>query len=412
MNVGEILGTRTIVTTSPAWNLSGVHTFVENFFAELASRGWRCHAVITQPGREGFEPPAALKSVATVKCLPSFTGGANLIKRQSALRRFLIRHAPCVYLPNFDFEAAGITPALPPEVITVATLHSDEACYYDFVRRHGTWIDGFAAVSRRISENLSDRVPQVADRVAVIPCGIPSGPGTPTRSETPARPLRIAYCGRIVEYQKRVMDLAQVINICSGEALPVRFTIVGGGPDESRFKEAIAASRHIVRFAGTIPNHEVRRLLETDVDVIVLTSEFEGLPVIMLEAMDAGCVPVVTNIESGIREVVRDGVNGILLPVGDVRAFASAFSGLAANRSRLAQLSEQARRTVRSAPFTITSTADAYEALFAACEKRRDRGDWHREPGSPIIPDEIRLAPRVRRRIRSVLSRLIDRQRA
>ena len=51
-------------------------------------------------------------------------------------------------------------------------------------------------------------------------------------------------------------------------------------------------------------------------DAYILTSEFEGMPNALNEAMARGCVPVVTDIRSGIPELVRYGVNGYRVPVG------------------------------------------------------------------------------------------------
>lgn len=399
---------KTIITTSPTWDLSGVHSFVENLFSELSFRGWDCHIVLTQSSSETCESLPIMPEGVTLARLPSFKGGANLLKRQDALRKYLTRRAPCVYLPNFDFSAAGIIPILPPDVTVVSTLHSDEDCYYEFTHTHGPWIDGFAAVSRKIAAKAAATNPAIANRIATIPCGIPMRPGTRSVKNSTEGVLHVAYCGRLIQYQKRIMDLAKIINICAERSLPIRFTIAGDGADAPKFAEAIAPALDagVARIAGKLPNHEVRALLETDVDVLVLTSEFEGLPVILLEAMDAGCVPVVTDIESGVREVIRHGFNGYLLPVGDTHAFTSVFAELAANPSRLSHIALEAQRTVRFPPYTIASTADAYTKLFTDCASRRDRQTWRRPRGHPIAPPEVYLGARVRIRIRSMLSHL------
>jgi glycosyltransferase involved in cell wall biosynthesis len=108
-------------------------------------------------------------------------------------------------------------------------------------------------------------------------------------------------------------------------------------------------------------------------DVLVLPSRAEGLPVVLLEAMAAGVVPVVSDLPSGIPEIVADGINGYRPPVGDVAAFAKAIAELAGDRERLQTMSRAARQTVVD-HFDIRQRAGDYHALYARWrELRRPR---------------------------------------
>ena len=60
-------------------------------------------------------------------------------------------------------------------------------------------------------------------------------------------------------------------------------------------------------------------------DVLVMPSRNEGLPVALLEAGAAALIPVVSDLPSGIPEVVESGVSGYRVPVGDIRRFADAI---------------------------------------------------------------------------------------
>jgi glycosyltransferase involved in cell wall biosynthesis len=99
-------------------------------------------------------------------------------------------------------------------------------------------------------------------------------------------------------------------------------------------------------------------------DVFLLPSSFEGLPVSLLEAMAQGAVPVVSAVRSGVRELVRDGENGFLVPVGDVACFAERLALLARAPEKLACMSSAARATIASGPYTVSAMCDAYVALF------------------------------------------------
>ena len=74
--------------------------------------------------------------------------------------------------------------------------------------------------------------------------------------------------------------------------------------------------------------------------------QMEGIPVALMEAMAAG-VPVVSTQLSGIPELVRDGVTGLLVPERDPAALAGAMERLAINPGLGARLAEAGRRAVR-----------------------------------------------------------------
>lgn len=86
-------------------------------------------------------------------------------------------------------------------------------------------------------------------------------------------------------------------------------------------------------------------------DVFVLPSQFEGLPLVLLEAMAAG-VPVIGSRVCGIREVIRDGVSGRLVPPADPSALATAILDSLSNPEKAAQWALRARQRVKRT-FTV-----------------------------------------------------------
>jgi hypothetical protein len=80
--------------------------------------------------------------------------------------------------------------------------------------------------------------------------------------------------------------------------------------------------------------------------------------------MGAGLVPIVSDIASGVPELVEHRVSGLRLPVGDVPGFADAIADLAADRATLETMSAAARRAIGSR-FDPRPRTAAYQALFA-----------------------------------------------
>jgi glycosyltransferase involved in cell wall biosynthesis len=167
--------------------------------------------------------------------------------------------------------------------------------------------------------------------------------------------------------------------------IPARLTVVGAGAEETQLREA---SRHHMeagrmRLLGVLPNEKILGLLEHE-DAFIMTSEFEGMPNALLEAMGRGCVPVVTDIRSGIPEVVRDGDSGYLVPVGDVDGFAERFARLQRDPEHRRAMSSRAYRTVDEGTYRTRDMARDYQALFERVLS--EAGGYDRPRGPLSLP--------------------------
>jgi glycosyltransferase involved in cell wall biosynthesis len=145
----------------------------------------------------------------------------------------------------------------------------------------------------------------------------------------------------------------------------VAWTVAGTGPDEGELKRRWAFNAG-VRWMGALTNATLLELYAQQ-DVFVLPTRFEGFPVALVEAMGAGLPAIVSDIPSGVPEIVDEGVNGERPPVGDVRAFAAVIARLDGDRGRLDAMSAEARRMVTSR-FDIRDRVADYQALFARWE--------------------------------------------
>ena len=238
-------------------------------------------------------------------------------------------------------------------------LHGDFEYYYDLAVRHDPIVHAFVAYSRRMYDELIARLPHRADTIFHLPYGIP----LPSAVRRPVDgPLRVIYGGRFEQRQKGVFDLPAIDRALQALGVTVAWTIAGMGPDEGELKQRWAFNPG-VRWPGTLTN---AALLEqfTQQDVFVLPTRFEGFPVALVEAMAAGLVPVVSDIPSGVPEVVDPGINGERPPVGDVGAFAAAIARLDRDRGRLESMSALARDAVASR-FDIQDRVADYQALYA-----------------------------------------------
>lgn len=151
---------------------------------------------------------------------------------------------------------------------------------------------------------------------------------------TRERPMRVLFLGQ-ANVRKGIQDLVEAARLL-GDG-PWCFDVVGR---HSSLPSGIP--RH-VRFHGQVPRSEAGKWYD-EADVFLLPTHSDGFALTQIEAMAHG-LPVVTTRCCG--EVVRDGVNGILVPAGDTTVLAGAIRELAQQPRRLEAMSRAARETVR-----------------------------------------------------------------
>jgi glycosyltransferase involved in cell wall biosynthesis len=174
---------------------------------------------------------------------------------------------------------------------------------------------------------------------AVVPNPAPEAPVLPLRNE-----LRGSYgsqSGTLLAFAGRLTEQKDVDTLLAAmRGLPdATLVLLGDGPERSRL-ERLAQEYGLgerTRFLGAGEREDVLRLSRA-ADAVVLSSTWENLPHTVVEALSVG-TPVVATAVGGVPEVVEDGVNGLLVPPGDVEALAEALRRLveeAGLRDRLA----------------------------------------------------------------------------
>jgi L-malate glycosyltransferase len=146
------------------------------------------------------------------------------------------------------------------------------------------------------------------------------------------------------------------------EAVPaVRFLIIGDGPLREQVQASIAELGLAEVTIRPGLQADVRPYL-AEMDVFMMSSEFEGLPVALLEAMAMQCVPVCTAV-GGIPEAITHGQNGVTVAPGDANGLAESVVTLLADRQRLAALGVAGRATVIER-FSMQRMADDLERIY------------------------------------------------
>ena len=342
----------------------GVFTYVCNLLRSNTSDRFETFAVLTR-SRFG-EPPADWRIGADHEVhFPHQLPKENLY---SVARRLLkvIPKGPGVVVTNDLLELAAFS-IYDPQKMIVMMIHGDYDYYYGLATKHANIIDYFVASSKHMAAKLRDLLPERAETILCLPYGV-TIPVRPRKSGS--GPIRVVFVGRMAD-QKRVLDLPEIDRELRRLGVKVEWTVIGSGPDEKPLREAWVWNPE-VRWTGMIANEAARERL-LDSDVFVMTSEYEGFPVTLVEAAAAGVVPVVSDLASGVPEIVVAGRTGFRIPIGDTRQFASAIASLDSDRNMLEEMSLEVRNVAVN-QFDIRENVKAYDRLYESyAEPRADR---------------------------------------
>ena len=238
---------------------------------------------------------------------------------------------------------------VPEDCLRIGMIQSDDESVYDLVESYLPWIDIVAGVSAEICRKMQVRLGnRMTPMVVAQPYGVPMPENKVVREA--GGPLRVLYLGRVIEEQKRVGLMARVMKRTLAEVPEIRWTIAGDGPELGAMQAEFGAEPDRVRFLGNVPYAQVPGILPEH-DLYFLCSDYEGLPLSLLESMGAGLVPVVSDLPSGISEVVNDG-NGVRVPIHDEDGYAAAVIRLARDPELRAAMSVRASEAVRESHST------------------------------------------------------------
>ncbi|MCQ2168662.1 MAG: glycosyltransferase [Bacteroidales bacterium] len=192
--------------------------------------------------------------------------------------------------------------------------------------------------------------------ISVIPnaCGIRPGQAFPERSRT------VLAAGRL-DAQKAFDRLILAWSKLPAELGDWRLRIVGEGPERGNLQALIEK----LGLSGSVSlSGAVSDMAEeySKAALLALSSRYEGLPMVLVEAQTAGLPIVAMACKCGPRDVVSDGVDGFLVPDGDVEAMSARLAELMRNPELRLRMGENARRA--SARYDSSSVMARWDSLF------------------------------------------------
>jgi glycosyltransferase involved in cell wall biosynthesis len=330
-----------IVIACPNFHVGGWSTHTLTLAAELKRVGHYVIALVLDPFGELYETfQAEFDEVVVVR--------RGLERRDTFLRRILgvlVALRPNAVLGSGVPAVQAIHPYFDPSIVRITTIHS--ICENELREgtANATSTDWIVAVANNIASKLQTNT--LTCQVALIPVGVPISEHR--RPKTRSTILRLAYVGRLSKAVKSPGKLIAISEALYAAGVPFSLTIIGSGDEQTRlmrdFSRTTAAAN--VNFTGQLTPTEVRQRL-LDIDVLLLVSTYESTPHAVLEAMEAGVVPVVSRIPGATEDIIEDSVSGFLCETNSVSQYLEVMKRLHDDRQLLDRASKAARAVVAS----------------------------------------------------------------
>jgi len=230
-------------------------------------------------------------------------------------------------------------------------------------RLHGSLFGPMVCVSQNLRGFMIDEVGLKPERIEVIHNGIDLSSFTqPTPGNGRTGGVVIGTVARLTE-AKDHGNLLRAFAMVRREAPEVRLVLVGDGELREDIESMVSSLglRDAVEMTGK--RSDIPQLL-AGMDIFVLPSRREGFPVSIIEAMAGGRAVVATDV-GGVREILEDGADGIVVPPEDDASLASAILGLVRDPNGRARLGDNARQKA-ARDFSDQAMIRNYKRLFTS----------------------------------------------
>jgi len=187
-----------------------------------------------------------------------------------------------------------------------------------------------------------------------VPCAVSK------RRDSSRAAVTFMAVGRLAEVKNHAMML-RAFAITARAHPSTRLRLVGDGPERENLEaqaRELGVSRQ-VEFLGF--RNDISQLLD-EVDVLLMSSHYEGVSIAILEAMCAG-LPVIATRVGGVPETVQDGATGLLVADNDAEAMAQAMQELIASEPERRRLGESGQALLQN-QFSIDIVAERYYQLY------------------------------------------------
>lgn len=349
-------------------DLGGIERIVVDLAVTLHTRGVPVEVAVVNDRRSQLLPVLRQHGI-TVHRL----GGTDRVGIRAALRLArLVRQSRFSVVHTHGPLPAVVARLVPGHRPLITTSHTPLTALRPLTRWLWSTTARFDAAALAVSSVVAQSLPAtIADRVEVMPHGIDTRAteaalaqaraAAPSDSPETVQVLVVASHREAKNYPNLLRGIRRALDL----GAPVRVVAIGAGPllDEHRAIADSLVLTDIVSFQR--PTLDVLRVMAAS-DILVVASDYEGQPLVVLEALALG-VPVVATAVGRIPELLTPAVGCIVAP-GDPEALGAALAEVALDDDLRRQMSQAARSTTHG--WSLEQATDAHLAVYARVSAR------------------------------------------
>jgi glycosyltransferase involved in cell wall biosynthesis len=288
---------------------------------------------------------------------------------RAACEEFLVRHRPCVLMPNGDPVLSSLAPRLPSSVGVVLTVSGEAPESLEEIGRFGRYANRVVGASEEVMRALSSFA-ELSRRLELVPIGVPALPSV-DRLPVGERPVRLLHFGSFRGDGARIRHYADLVTSLSQEGLDFVLTLAFRDQEDPQLAVQMApfVAAGTVRLLRGQEDEELRRELNF-ADFLISLTDHEGLPFTILRAMAEGCVPLVKTARAEIRRLIDHGKSGWLIGANtDAPDLPALLRQILRQPDRLRAASARARDFVREHHPAERMVDDHYRILVEVMDE-------------------------------------------
>ena len=260
------------------------------------------------------------------------------------MRRNRLSHVHTHYASGVALIVARTFP-----VTMSATFHGpaefDDPAGFQLAEKVGTSLFSCAISYYGLSRLMCASAHSEWPKLELTPLGVDVAEFAPRPFRENPPVFEILSVGRLAAVKGQQVTIAAV-DLVVREGRKIRLRLAGEGPDRAELEREVERRglSRVVTFEGNLDQDRLRAVYRES-DAFVLSSFAEGLPVVLMEAM-AMEIPCIATWIAGVPELIRDGVDGLLVAPGDVQSLAGAIVRLMSDAGLQRRLGQSARQRI------------------------------------------------------------------
>jgi len=364
-----------ISSSSPADKGSGINAYVNQIAAGFVGRGHKVHYLAPAPSSLDWLDAMGIRHVPHCNT-------ADPLVSCKAIHRYILGNKIDGIINNDNAFLQSLAPIVPCTFVSVG--HMSRTSVATLANHQHRWVDYIVTISQDMQRRFCNRFGAPLNRLPIVYNGVTDPGPVKSKAKMPDGRLHVVFSGGM-DRNKGAYLLADSLR--SRRELQDLVQISWFGEIAGGLKQTLAGLA-CVDLKGRVPRSEFLAVL-SDADVLLLPSFAEGCPMVMLEAMSYGVIPIASNGAGAMQRLVISGQEGFICDLRDWAAeMAACLMQLHGNSSLLTRFSQAAYARFRS-DFTVDNTLDQLEFLLRTPVVDRsclpgeiDILRWHR----PLLP--------------------------